>query len=63
VLHARREQRISLEQGRVLASGIPGVRFVTMGGRNHVLVDYEPVWKTCWPRSVFRRAKLTPLAG
>jgi pimeloyl-ACP methyl ester carboxylesterase len=47
VLHARDDQRISLDQGRALASGIPGAHFVPLESRNHVLVDYEPAWKTC----------------
>ncbi len=47
VLHSKDDQRIPLEQGRALASGIPGARFVPLESRNHVLVDYEPAWRTC----------------
>ncbi len=44
VLHARDDQRISLDQGRALAVGIPGARFVTLESRNHILLDHEPAW-------------------
>jgi hypothetical protein len=27
-----------------LAAGIPGARFVTLEGRNHLLLDHEPAW-------------------
>lgn len=47
VLHARDDQRIPVEQGRLIASSIPGARFVTLESRNHVLVEYEPAWNTC----------------
>ena len=47
VLHSKDDQRIPLEHGRAMASGIPGARFVPLESRNHVLVDYEPAWRTC----------------
>ncbi len=47
VLHATRDQRIPIEQGRLIASVIPGARFVALESQNHVLVDYEPAWRTC----------------
>jgi len=47
VLHSRHDQRIPLEQGRAVASGIAGARFVPLESRNHILVDYEPAWLTC----------------
>lgn len=47
VLHSRHDQRIPLELGRALASGIPDARFVTLESRNHILVEHEPAWKTC----------------
>ncbi|MEO3415221.1 alpha/beta fold hydrolase [Roseovarius sp. CAU 1744] len=47
VLHAKEDQRISIDQGRALAAGIPGARFVPLDSKNHVLVDYEPAWDTC----------------
>lgn len=47
VLHSKGDQRIPLEQGREVASGIPDANFVPLESRNHVLVDYEPAWRTC----------------
>ena len=47
VLHSKDDQRIPLEQGRAVASAIPDARFVPLESRNHVLVDYEPAWRTC----------------
>ncbi|MEL7081450.1 MAG: alpha/beta fold hydrolase [Pseudomonadota bacterium] len=47
VLHSKDDQRIPLEQGRAVASGIPDARFVPLESRNHVLVNYEPAWRTC----------------
>ncbi|WP_299401947.1 alpha/beta hydrolase [uncultured Roseobacter sp.] len=46
VLHSKGDQRIPLAQGRAVASGIPDARFVPLESRNHVLVDYEPAWRT-----------------
>ena len=46
VLHSKNDQRIPLDQGRAVASGIPDARFVPLESRNHVLVDYEPAWRT-----------------
>ena len=46
VLHSKNDQRIPLEQGRAVASGIPDAHFVPLESRNHVLVDYEPAWRT-----------------
>jgi pimeloyl-ACP methyl ester carboxylesterase len=47
VLHSKYDQRIPLDQGRAVASGIPGARFVPLESRNHVLVDHEPAWRVC----------------
>ena len=47
VFHARGDQRIALEQGRELAAGIPGARFVPLESRNHILVGHEPAWAAC----------------
>ena len=47
VFHSRDDQRISLEQGRELAIGIPGARFVTLESRNHILLGHEPAWREC----------------
>jgi pimeloyl-ACP methyl ester carboxylesterase/DNA-binding CsgD family transcriptional regulator len=44
VLHARGDARIPMEQGRLLASLIPGARFVPLAGRSHILLETEPAW-------------------
>ncbi len=42
VLHARSDARIPYEEGRLLATLIPGARFVTLESRNHLLLEGEP---------------------
>ena len=44
VIHARGDLRIPHAEGRVLAAGIPGARFVTLESRNHILLEHEPAW-------------------
>lgn len=44
VLHARNDARVPFEEGRLIASLIPGARFVPIEGRNHILVENEPGW-------------------
>lgn len=48
VMHAREDARIPFEEGRLLASMIPGARFVPLESRNHVLLDGEPAWARFW---------------
>jgi DNA-binding CsgD family transcriptional regulator/pimeloyl-ACP methyl ester carboxylesterase len=43
VLHARGDQRVPFDEGRLLAAQIPDARFVPLESRNHVLLD-EPAW-------------------
>ncbi len=45
VLHGDRDQIAPLSQGRVLASRIPGARFVQLHSENHVLLEDEPAWQ------------------
>jgi pimeloyl-ACP methyl ester carboxylesterase len=45
VLHAKGDLRIPFEEGRLLASMIPGAKFVPLESRNHVLLELEPAWK------------------
>lgn len=47
VLHSRHDQRIPLEMGRAVASGIPDAAFVPLESRNHILVGHEPAWRVC----------------
>ena len=34
-----------IEEGRLLAAGIPGAEFVELDSRNHVLLEQEPAWR------------------
>ena len=45
VLHARRDEVVPLAEGHLLASRIPGARFVELDSRNHVLLDHEAGWE------------------
>jgi pimeloyl-ACP methyl ester carboxylesterase len=45
VLHSRGDASIPLEQGRMLAHGIPGARFVALDSRNHLVLSHEPAWQ------------------
>ncbi|WP_281269498.1 hypothetical protein [Rhodovulum viride] len=42
MVHAANDQRLPVEQGRLIAAEIPGTTFVPLPRRNHVPVDYEP---------------------
>ena len=44
VLHAKGDQMVRFEQGRRMASLIPGSRFVPLEGNNHVPFEHEPAW-------------------
>ena len=44
VLHGTGDLRVPLEAGRLLASLIPGARFVPLESRNHILLENEPAW-------------------
>ena len=44
VLHSRDDASIPWEQGRMLASLIPGARLVPLSSRNHLLRADEPAW-------------------
>lgn len=46
VLHCRDEAGVPFEEGRLLASSIPGARFVQLDGRNHLLLEGAPSWST-----------------
>jgi pimeloyl-ACP methyl ester carboxylesterase len=42
VMHARNDARVTLPNGRELAAGIPGARFVILESQNHILLEQEP---------------------
>jgi pimeloyl-ACP methyl ester carboxylesterase/DNA-binding CsgD family transcriptional regulator len=44
IMHATDDGRVPFEEGRVLASLIPGARFVPLESRNHILLEAEPAW-------------------
>ena len=44
VLHAIDDQSVPIEQGRMLAAGITGAKFVPLNSKNHVLLEDEPAW-------------------
>ena len=45
VMHPQDDQLVGFEQGRRLASLIPGARFVPLEGRNHIPFPDEPAWE------------------
>jgi pimeloyl-ACP methyl ester carboxylesterase/DNA-binding CsgD family transcriptional regulator len=45
VLHADHDARVPFDEGRRLASLIPGARFVPLPSRNHVMLEHEPAWR------------------
>lgn len=44
VLHSRGDALIPFEEGRRLAAGIPGARFVPVESDNHLLLEDDPSW-------------------
>src|SRR6266850_1302963 len=44
VLHARNDAAVPFEQGKALAAGIPGARFVDLNSANHMLLSEEPAF-------------------
>jgi pimeloyl-ACP methyl ester carboxylesterase len=44
VLHCRDDAVQPFDEGRRLAAGIPGARFIALEGRNHVILQCDPIW-------------------
>jgi len=44
VLHGRGDSVAPFEEGRLIAAGIPGARFVELDSDNHVILEGEPAW-------------------
>lgn len=44
-MHTKDDARIPFEEGRLLASLIPGAQFVPLEGKNHILLKSDPAWK------------------
>jgi len=64
VMHPRHDVVVPFEQGRRLAAGIPGAKFVEFDSANHLLLEGEPSWIRFreavgeflgWPRDGQRR--------
>lgn len=45
VLHCRGDERIPADEGRLLASLIPGAQFAMLESRNHIPLEDEPAWR------------------
>ena len=45
IAHSRGDLRVPFEEGRHLATLIPGARFLPLEGSNHILVQEEPAWR------------------
>jgi pimeloyl-ACP methyl ester carboxylesterase len=63
VLHCRNDAAVTFDEGRRLAAGIPGAKFVTLESRNHLVLETEPAWEkfssdmtaaTCDPGNIAR---------
>lgn len=44
VIHCDHDHVVSAESGRQLAAGIPGARYVSLPGANHLMLEEEPAW-------------------
>ena len=44
VLHCRDDAVCPFNEGRRIAAGIPGARFVPLESANHLLIESEPAW-------------------
>ena len=44
VMHSRDDVRVPFDQGRRLAAGIPGARFVSLPSDNHLILEDEPAF-------------------
>lgn len=44
VLHCREDGIVPFDEGRRMAAMIPGARFVSLDGRNHLMLEDEPAW-------------------
>src|SRR3984957_10550637 len=45
ILHARDGEVVQIEEGRLLATAIPGAEFIELDLRNHVLLENDPAGK------------------
>ena len=45
VLHGVDDARVPFEEGRLIATHIPGARFVPLETPNHLVLEHEPAWQ------------------
>jgi pimeloyl-ACP methyl ester carboxylesterase/DNA-binding CsgD family transcriptional regulator len=44
VLHSTRDARVPVEEGRLIATRVPGAQYVPIDSGNHLLLESEPGW-------------------
>ncbi len=44
VFHCQDDGVVPFNEGRLLAAGIPGAKFVPLPSRNHLVLEHEPAW-------------------
>lgn len=52
VVHARDDEVVPVEEGRLIASEIPDAAFVELESRNHILLEHEPAWQAFQDRVI-----------
>jgi DNA-binding CsgD family transcriptional regulator len=62
VLHSTRDARVPFDEGRLIASLIPGAHFVPLESRNHILLEQEPAWQR-WLEEVRAFLPAAPAGG
>ena len=45
VFHCQEDGVVPFNEGRLLAAGIRGSRFVPLPSRNHLVLEHEPAWQ------------------
>jgi pimeloyl-ACP methyl ester carboxylesterase len=58
VMHVRDDASTPLDQGRQLATRIPGAKFVLLQGKNHILLEQDPATQRFFEEIAFFLAKL-----
>ena len=48
VMHRRDDNAAPFEEGRLMASSIPGARFMAFEGGNHIPLRNEAMWPGFW---------------
>lgn len=44
VMHSEGDEAVPVAEGRLVASRIPGAKFITLPSRNHLVIHSEPAW-------------------